>query len=90
MPASSSFLTWSFIKLISGDTTRQRFSALDRRELVAKRFPASRGHDPQQIAAALQGVDQFFLPGPKRIVAEDGFQQSDSSSTESRGASQVI
>ena len=53
------------------------FFEFDRRKLVAKRFPASRRHDPQKIAAALQGVDQFFLPRLKRVVAEDGFQQSD-------------
>ena len=76
MPAISSFLTWSFIKLISGETTRQLVLALDRGELVAKRFPAPRGHDPQQIAAALQGVNQFFLPRMKRVMAKGGFQQS--------------
>ena len=31
---------------------------------------------PSKIAATLQSVNQLFLPGPKRVVAKDGFQQS--------------
>ncbi len=76
MPAISSFLTWSFIKLISGDTTKQRCCTLDRGELVAKRLPAASGHDAEKIAAALQRVDQFLLPRLKCVVAERGFQES--------------
>ena len=49
------------------------FLALDRGKLVAKRFPAARGHDPQKVTAALQGVDQLFLSRMKRVVAKRRF-----------------
>ncbi len=56
------------------DERRNNQAALapgDRRELIAERFAAPRGHHAQQVAAAQERVDELFLTRLKGVVAKD-------------------
>ncbi|MNR24015.1 hypothetical protein D3C85_1410690 [compost metagenome] len=54
--------------------TLPRLLAQQRRNLVAERLPAARGHEHQAIAALGHMVDDLCLPAAKGVVAEDFFE----------------
>lgn len=74
-PLCTSAFTWSFIRLMSGDTTSVMPGQQQRGQLVAHGFARARGHDAHDVAPLQKRVDELLLPGAKTLVAENRFEQ---------------